>query len=375
MSWPVKGFVLVLLAMVLLSLVPAGGCYGTGVKVFVPTQQYVSADTIPFTYNNSFMVYNDGYRDGVYVIRVSVTEPQGIDWLNLSYSVFTLRPGESKIVNFSINVTEEQAVPGQSEFVFMPTLLTTHVEPYIDQFASYISIADPFNFTLTLPGQPPAAGYGMPAGIPVVFADNRTNLIQSSILQDHRVVTLLDRAIKLNAPSDANIEQPVPLSVSVFEGLSMAGISMMAVSPDGTLYHVSGDNFTFNKPGLWGVVVLVGDEIILGKTVNVSGVSSPLAALDTGTILAGISLLVLVSVVPLWLMTPARIIEKDPYDDIVYKASVIKKYIDKFDKQRLQRAVQMLRDEYSDLTAKGAKGKKDEALAAINELNTLASLE
>jgi general stress protein 26 len=46
-----------------------------------------------------------------------------------------------------------------------------------------------------------------------------------------------------------------------------------------------------------------------------------------------------------------------------------------FDKARLQRAVQMLWDEYSGLIEKGAKGKKGKALSAINELNTLANME
>ena len=100
--------------------------------------------------------------------------------------------------------------------------------------------------------------------------DNRTNLPQSSVLSSNNtVLTQLDRAIKLNSPQQATVGIATPLNVSIFEGLSQQGISLMAVSPNGTLYRVSNSSFTFDKEGLWGVMVLVGDEFVLGKPVNV----------------------------------------------------------------------------------------------------------
>jgi hypothetical protein len=210
----------------------------------------------------------------------------------------------------------------------------------------------------------------------VVFTNaSRTNLVQYSVLEDtNKVVTQLDRAIKLNVRDKAIIGEQVPLSISIFEGLSSRGISLMVVSPEGSVYPINAGNYTFSSAGLWGVIVLVGDEILIGKTVDVTLIKSPLAGIDWGTALAGLSLLALLSLVPLWLMAPARK-RKDPYDDVIYKAYVIKKYIDRFDKARLQRAVGMLEDEYKGLLEKGAKGKKDEALSAIKELNTLANME
>jgi hypothetical protein len=360
-----------LLALALLSLL-AAQCYGTGVKAYVPTQRSAIVESLPFTYNGSFVVYNDGYRDGVYIVRVGVTEPSSMNWLNLSESIFTLRPGQSKIVYFTFDVTGEEALPGEHEFIFTPTLLTMGVEPYLDTFANYVSSADSFRFRLIMPGQYAAAS----AGVPVVFTNaSRTNLVQYSVLEDtNKVVTQLDRAIKLNVRDKAIIGEQVPLSISIFEGLSSRGISLMVVSPEGSVYPINAGNYTFSSAGLWGVIVLVGDEILIGKTVDVTLIKSPLAGIDWGTALAGLSLLALLSLVPLWLMAPARK-RKDPYDDVIYKAYVIKKYIDRFDKARLQRAVGMLEDEYKGLLEKGEKGKKDEALSAIKELNTLANME
>lgn len=375
MSPPVKLFACLLLALVMCSLVPMALSYGTGVKAYVPPQRSIAVDSLPFSYNGSFIVYNDGYRDGVYIIRVSVTEPSAINWLNLSDSIFTLRPGDSKLINISFNVTADNALPGDHEFVFMPTLLTTHVEPYMDQFANYTSVADPFNFTLSI-HDGLSASVQSTTSTPIVFTNqsNSTNLIQSSVLQDHKVVTLIDRAIKLDSPDSAMIGQPVPLSTSIFEGLSGEGISLMAVSPDGIVYPVSGGNFTFDKAGLWGVIVRVGDEILLGKTVDVTPVKSPLAGLDWGTILAGLSLLVILSVVPLWFITPVRKAE-DPYSNIIYKAYIIKKYMEWFDKERLRRAVSLLTEEYDGLVAKNAPGSREEAKRSIDELDTLARLD
>ena len=171
----------------------------------------------------------------------------------------------------------------------------------------------------------------------------------------------------------AIVGKPVPISTSIFEGLSNRGISLMVVSPEGNVYPINEGNYTFSSVGLWGVIVLVGDEIIIGKAVDVTAVQSPLA-LDIGTALAGLSLLVLLSVVPLWLMAPGEKVE-DPYEDVVYKAYVIRKYIDKFDRHRLRRAVEMLNKEYEELVSKGAGGKKAKARKSIEELNTLVSLE
>jgi hypothetical protein len=322
------------------------------------------------------MVYNDGYRAGVYIIRVSVTEPDAIDWLSLSSPVFTLNPGQSKLVYFSFNTSGGQPIPGTYEFIFMPTILTTNVEPYMeDQFANYTSMADMFSFNLTIPGNTVSAS-AVQSGNRVFFPVNasRVNLVQDSVLENNsNVVTLLDRAIKLNAPDSAAIGQPVPISTSIFEGLNSQGISLMAVSPDDILYSINPGNFTFNEIGLWGVVVLDGDDIIIGKTVDVTAMKSPLAGLDVGTILAGISLLVLLSVVPIWLMGPAKL-ATDPYADITYKAYVIRKYIDKFDTDRLQRSVKVLKEEYDGLAAKKAHGSRKEARKAIEELETLANI-
>ncbi len=376
MSTPVRLFICILLALALCSLMPGASCLGPGVKAYVPSQLNVTANTLPFSYNGSFMVFNDGNRDGVYIIRVSVDDPSAINWVNVSEPAFTLRPGESKLVYFSFNVTSDVSLPGEHEFIFTPTLLTTNVEPYFDQFAKYLSTSDAFRFRLTLPGNAAAASSGATSGVPVVFLNdtNRTNLAQYSVVDNNTVVTLLDRAVKLNVQSGAIVGQPVAVSTSIFEGLSNIGVSLMAVSPDGSVYPINSGNYSFDRVGLWGVMVLMGDDIILGRTVDVTAEKSPLAGLDVGTILALVSLLALLSVVPVWLMAPRQRM-KDPYEDIIFRAGVIKKYITRFDQARLKRAVQLLWNEYSDLVAKGAQGRKDDALKAINELNTLVYME
>lgn len=379
---PVKLFTFALLAIALLSFAATAYGYGTGVRTYVPSQTTLTVDSLPYVHNGSFVVYNDGYRDGVYIIRISVTEPASIEWIDMSEAAFTLRPGESRIVYFNISITQEQAVPGEHEFVIMPTLLNTNVEPYLDDFASYKAKTDPFTIKLKLAGQMLVTSYqGIPPGAPVVFFRdyNHTNLQQFSILENnHTVTTLLDRAIRLNAPSQVTKGIMTPLTVSIFEGLSERGISMMAVSPNNTLYRVTNGSFIFDQEGLWGIMVLVGDEFILGKTVEVVSPQLPAALLkmpDIGTILAATSLLVLLAVVPIWLITGRRVEEQDPYSDILYKAYVVRKYIHQFDKSRLKRVVQILKNEYNELVLRGAKGKKDEARYSIDELGTLAALE
>lgn len=369
MSLTVRILAGIIMASALIALAAPAPGIGFGVKSYVPTVRTITIESLPFTYNTSFMVYNDGYRDGVYIIRVSVGEPSAINWISVSPSVFTLRPGESKLVKLTFNVTNETAIPGEHEFILTPTMLATSVEPYLDTLATYISSADAFRIRLSIPGQQAAAT----SAIPVTFVEgNRTNFVQYSVMEDtNKVVTQLDRAIRLNLPDSAIAGQPVPVSVSIFQGLSRQGISLMAVSPEGRAFPISEGNVTFNSLGLWGVIVMVGDEMIIGKTIDVKPVWSPLAGLDMGTLLAILSLLILLSVVPLWLYMPARR-HKDPYEDIAFKAYVIKKYLDRFDKERLRRAVKLLREEYEGLASKGASGNQESALNSIKELDALA---
>ncbi len=369
MSLAVRIAACVIAALALMALaLPAFGV-GSGIKAYVPTACTVSVESLPFTYNTSFMAYNDGYRDGVYIIRVSVTEPSTINWINISPSVFTLRPGESKLVKLTFNITNETVIPGEHEFIFTPALLATSVEPYMDTLATYISRADYFRLRLNISGQPGVSS----AAIPITFVEgNRTNFVQYSVLEDtDKIVTQLDRAVRLNLPDAAMAGQPVPVSISIFEGLSRQGISLMAVSPEGRAFPISEGNVTFNSMGLWGVLVMVGDEMIIGKTIDVKPMWSPLAGLDIGTLLAILSLLIILSVVPLWLYMPARR-RKDPYDEIAFKAYVIKKYLDRFDRERLRRAVRLLSEEYEGLISRGIAGDKESALKSLKELDALA---
>ena len=305
----VKTILLILIGIALVSAPAPAYCYGTGVRAYMPSQTTFVADSLPFVYNGSFVVFNDGYRDGVYIIRVSVNEPSVINWLELSQTAFTLKPGESKVIFFNLSVSEDDALPGEQDYVIMPTLLNTNVEPYLDDFANYVSQTDPFTLKLILPGE---SSVSSSEGTPVTFSgdESRTNLPQSSVLTSNStVLTQLDRAIKLNSPQQAIVGTATPLNISIFEGLSLQGISLMAVSPNGTLYRVSNSSFTFDKEGLWGIMVLAGDEFILGKPVTVVGqgaAASLLTIPDMGTILAAASLLVLLAVVPIWILAGKR---------------------------------------------------------------------
>lgn len=365
---------------------PCTGYDGNGVKIYPQTETGVVVEDIPSIYNGSFIVRNDGYRDGVYVIRVAVDSPLAISWLELSQSAFVLAPGESKLVYFSINLTPENVYPGRYSYIFTPALLPENVEPYMDQFASYVSYVDRYTFDLTVPGpEIMEEQESLPPGIPVVFGDtlDRANFIQYSVpLDDNRTVTLIDRAIRLNAPQQAVAGESVEITTSVFEGLSDAGISIMAVSPEGNFYPVRNGNFSFTETGKWGLIVLVGEEMILGKSIDVVEPVNLFSIPDVPVLLASMALLLLLSIVPIWFVAvrgPAHVtgagVSADPYSEIAYKAYVVKKNINAFDRSRLSRVVGFLEEEYDELVSRGTPGRRQEASSALQELRTLANLE
>jgi hypothetical protein len=363
--------------MVILLCTPAIAA-GNGVRVFMPPESSVTAEQLPLSYNGSFIVQNDGLLEGVYVVRVAVDDPVAITWINVTPSGFVLAPGETRQVNFTINIGEDQAAFGTYLIVFMPSLLPQNVEPYLDTFANYVSEIGHYNFTVEIFGTPEIPfETNEPGGTPVSFSEDksRVNLVQFVNPESgKRVVTQIDRAIRVNVPSRAEIGKPVNVSISVFEGLSTRGIDLMAISPDGIFYPIQGENITFDRTGRWGVIALIGDVVLLGKPVDVSEGGMRLVMPGLGTIFAGISLLMLLSLVPIWFMGQGAG-RADPYQELAYKAYVIKKYIDKFDPLRLRRAIGQLKEEYDDLVARNVKGDRYTASSALDELETLASLE
>lgn len=367
--------VLCIFAVIFLSL-PAFSA-GTGVKVFMPSETSVAVEQLPLHYDGSFIVQNDGLLEGVYVIKVAVDDPAAITWINVTPSGFVLAPGETRQVSFRINVDEGEAVFGTYRIMFLPSLLPRNVEPYMDTFANYVSEVGRFNFTVDITGLPEMPfEVNESAGTPVTFSDDksRVNLIQYvSPESGNRVVTEIDRAIRIDAPPATEISKPVNLSVSVYQGLSTRDIELMAISPEGIFYPIENENFTFDRAGRWGVIALIGDLVLLGKPIDVSEASFKLVMPGLGTIFAAISLLLLLSLVPIWLM--GRAPGGDPYEEVAYRAYVIKKYIDKFDTMRLHRAVHQLKEEYEDLRARKIRGHREAARAALEELETLASYQ
>ncbi len=125
---------------------------GTGVKVFMPSETSVAVDQLPLHYAGSFIVQNDGLLEGVYVVKVAVDDPAAISWINVTPSGFVLAPGETRQVDFSINVDEGEAIFGTYHIMFLPSLLPRNVEPYMDTFANYVSEVGRFNFTVDITG-------------------------------------------------------------------------------------------------------------------------------------------------------------------------------------------------------------------------------
>jgi hypothetical protein len=260
----------------------------------------------------------------------------------------------------------------------MPSLLPQNVEPYLDDFANYVSEVGRYNFTVQITGfQEMPFAVNVSARTPVSFAeeDSRFNLVQFvNPERENRVVTQIDRAIRINVPPEAETGKPVNVSVSVFEDLSSRDISLMAIAPDGIFYPIESEMITFDRAGRWGVIALIGDVVLLGKPVDVSegGLKLTMPGLDT--ILPALALLLILSLVPIWLMGSGSG-KSDPYEEVAYKAYVIRKYIDQFDPPRLQVAVSQLKEEYDGLVARNFKGNREAASAALQELETLASLE
>jgi hypothetical protein len=380
MPHSIRVFAIIFLSLILIIHCQPANCAPAGIKTYMPTVTNASIQKVPFTYNSSFVVHNNGFRDNVYIVKVAVEDPVAISWIKLSDTVFVLSPGESKVVYFNISIINFDLLPGTYQYLFIPALLPQNMEPYMDPFANYVSVIDKFRFDLIMPEGGAFSTASTIEPPPSVKADipGRINLIQNPALYDKNIITTqINKAIRLNSPETAEIGRDTGISISIFEGEDSEGIYILAASPDGYVYPVKNNTFSFNREGRWSLIVLIGEEILLGKPITVVKSGGIFSTNDNSTAFLALLLLFFMLAVPLWLMSrkPSLKTEKDPYSELRFKAYVIKKYIRSFDKGRLKRTIEILYDEYYEMARRGYKGKKDDALNSLEELKKLSENE
>ncbi len=238
-----------------------------GIGLATPATERITVESFPFTYQDQFRVYNKGQDERVFVISISAPFQDVLDWVTVDTSVFTLLPGETKVIQFSIYA--ESGYQGEYTVTFKPTLLPTQTVPTPDSAMAHLAMSAAYTLTLIVPENvaPPRP---QEAEVPPEQPRELTKTVEEIKETKATAVRPFDRPLLINVPPETYQFVPTPLTVKFAEGGEPAELKFMLVSPAGKKYALPSDSvFTFNERGSWSVLILIKDEIIAGNPIEV----------------------------------------------------------------------------------------------------------
>ena len=243
-----------------------------GLGLATPVESSTTVDAFPFTYAGSFRVYNTGDEDGIIVIKIIIPYSDINDWITIDKSTFALKAQENRVVYF--NITANEGYIGTYNIIFQPTLLPSKVSEVATWV--YLGISNTFNFTVVVPPEVGTLSLGeRPPGPKEELTTTDFTRQLEGVNETGVIVETFGKTIILNVPSDnVKVNMLYGISVSFLGGGEPVGLGFLFASPSGTQIRCAAhDSITFNEPGEWIFLVLVEDQMILGKAMVVSSAS------------------------------------------------------------------------------------------------------
>jgi hypothetical protein len=257
-----RWFTILLLAILIVPL--AAGQPGIGLAT--PPVDTLTIDSFPFTYQNKFRIYNKGNDERVFVISISAPYQDVLDWVTVETAVFTLGPGDTKVIQFSIYA--ESGYQGEYQVVFRPTLLPAQTQPTPDSALAHVAMSAAYKLTLIVTESAPPRP--LEAETPPEQPRELTKTVEEMEETQARTVRPFDKPLLINMPPEAYMYEPTHLSVAFVEGDEPAELGFVVSAPSGKSYRLSSDStMTFDEEGTWNILIVIKDEIIAGNPLEV----------------------------------------------------------------------------------------------------------
>ena len=262
-----------------------------GMALSSPPIPPITIDKFPFHYENKFRVYNQGDRDSVFAIDVITQYSDVKEWLSFDKKVFVLKPNESTQVRFNIDAQEGHT--GSYDVILRPLLLpegVTEIASGRGMQRAYIKTGIDFQITIIVPEEVGLASLGERPALKAPETQEGASLkkeaVEETLKAEKGVVKVhLDKPLSLDIPSEAVAGKEVKLSASFIGGGEPDEMGLLITSPSGKTFHLPRTtSFTFDEVGKWAVLVMIADNVVVGKAVNVN---PPEENFGTGNMLVG----------------------------------------------------------------------------------------
>ena len=260
-----KIIVVLVLVCLVASAVTGIASAKTGIGLSSPNVCSATIDTFPFHYSDTLRIYNTGDEESIYTIKIDAPYPDVEDWISLDKDMFTLSPDTSTVVTFSIDA--EDGYTGSYDITLTPAIVPKEEVNVTGMFV-YLALGTPFKFTIDVPngslGERPPAPVATPTSEIAEIAKNVAESESGIIWKE------MGKSIFLDMPSKVYLGDLVRITAAFIGGGEPASMGLLIVSPSGEEYGFPrSTEFRFDEVGTWSVMVVIGDEVILGRPILV----------------------------------------------------------------------------------------------------------
>ena len=260
-----KNIVVLVLVCLVASAVVGTVSAKTGIGLSSPSITSITIDKFPFHYSDTLRVYNTGDEESVYSIKIDAPYPDVRDWISVDKDIFTLSPGTSTVVTFSIDA--EEGYTGSYTITLTPAIVPKEKTNVTGMFV-YLALGTPFAFTIDVPN----GSLGERPPVPVATPTSEIPEIAKKVAESESGIMWreMGKSIFLDMPSKVYLGDLVRITASFIGGGEPVNMGLLIVSPSEKEYRLPrSTEFRFDEVGTWSVMVVIGDEVILGRPILV----------------------------------------------------------------------------------------------------------
>jgi len=257
--------------LIVILTIPMFASANSGVAISSPKIESLTVMDLPYSYENQFRVYNNGDEDGLYSVEATTEYPDVKEWVSFDEDSFTLGPRESIVVSFAINAYDSYSGEYPIYIAAKSLPMDSETGESGTGASAFISLSQGFEIDISVPngnlGERPIVTATPTPEVPAKVEEAAEEIAATD---EGVVVKEFDKPISLDIPSKVTAGEEVELSASFIGGGEPFGMGLTLVSPSGKSYELSRTAvFTFDETGTWSVMVVINDEVILGKSVEV----------------------------------------------------------------------------------------------------------
>ncbi len=236
--------------------------------------QALVIESFPFTYSNSISIHNAGDEKSIYCVKIVGEYTDIVGWIDVNPKIMVIEPGGYANVQYSVYAEEGYTgtyityleITAYKESVKSATLQETPMSYVQSSGIIRISIEVSEEAGLNSMGiQHPSLNYEeMPSGPFKLVVENIESCSSGVSIET------FDRPLYIDIPHQVIKNKLIPLSGGYIGEGEPESMKIILNAPSGETYTLApSTSFIFNEEGTWHAILVLGNQPIIGKAIEV----------------------------------------------------------------------------------------------------------